>query len=367
VKFGRPDLHALPVRLRKEAGQARSRLHHGLRVLSGVEHVQLGPTPRQAVWRRGSMALYRYEGGTRSQHEPVLVVMSLVTKPTVFDLAPGMSFVELLLRDGFDVYLLDWGTPGAAEAANTIADYTTVYLPQVVREVHRHAGGPGVNIIGYCLGGTMALLTAAADTALPVSGIALVATPISFSEMGAIATIFRTGIVRIEDALDEDGNVPPATVARVIKLVKPTGDLTTVLSLWDTLPHRQLLAGHRTLMAWAGDHIPFPGTAALEFADLGLRRNMLASGEFLLGDRTVALSDVRCRVLNIYGTQDALVPPATHRMLKDLLPNADFEELAVQTGHAGLWVGSKSRKAMAAMSAWIQAGAPQGNSGAETV
>jgi polyhydroxyalkanoate synthase len=361
VKLGRPDLHAVAARLRREAGQAGSRLHHGLRVLSGVDSVQLGHTPRKAVWRRGSMTLYRYEGGSRSQPEPILIVMSLVTKPTVFDLAPGMSFVEVLLRDGFDVYLLDWGIPGAVEADNTIADYTTSFFPQVIREVHRDAGGRAVNILGYCLGGTMALLAAAADPSLPVAGIALVATPISFSEMGAIAKMFRTGVVRVEDVLDDDGNVPPDAVARVIKLVKPTGDLTTVLSLWDALPHRQLLAGHRILMAWAGDHVPFPGTAAREFAELGLRRNLLASGEFPLGDRTVRLADIRCRVLNIYGTQDALVPPAAHRALPRLLPNAEFEELAVTTGHAGLWVGSKSRKAMAAMSAWFQAGAQTGS------
>ena len=353
MKLSRPDLAATAGRLRREVG---TRLHHGLRVLSGVEHVQLGPTPREAIWRRGSMTLYRYTGGSRSQPEPVLIVMSLVTKPTVFDLAPGMSFVEVLLREGFDVYLLDWGTPGAVEAANTVADYTTRYLPRVIREVDDDAGARSVSLLGYCLGGTMALLTAAADPALPITGIVLVAAPIAFAEMGAIATMFRDRVVRVDDVLDEAGNVPPNVIDAFIKLVKPTGDLTTVLSLWDALPHRQTLAAHRTLMAWAGDHIPFPGAAAREFAEYGLRQNLLASGAFPLGDRTVKLADVRCRVLNIYGKQDALVPPEAHRVLKDLLPNADFQDLPIETGHAGLWVGSKSRKAMAAMVAWLKTG-----------
>jgi len=353
MRIDRPDLTALISGLRRDAAAAGVRLYHGLRVISGVDHVELGPTARQAIWRRGPMTVYRYGDGHGWRSEPILIVMSLVTKPAVFDLAPGMSFVQVLLNEGFDVYLLDWGVPTAADAANSISDYTTNYLPQVIRAVHADAGARSLNILGYCLGGTMALLTAAADPELPVAGILLVATPIAFAEMGAVSKLFTSGLVRIEDALDETGNVPPAAVARVIKLVKPTGDLTTVLSLWDSLPHRQLLKAHRTLMAWAGDHIPFPGAAAQEFVDIGIRQNLLATGRFPLDDRTVSLSSITCRVLSVYGTQDALVPPSAHKILGELLPNANFAELAVDTGHVGLFVGSKSRKAMAAMVDWF--------------
>ncbi|HJQ42179.1 MAG TPA: hypothetical protein VJ831_03775, partial [Jatrophihabitantaceae bacterium] len=105
---------------RSRVDRAGTRLHHGLRVLSGLDDPTLGPTPREEIWRRGPMKLYRYGAPTEAstpntQAEPILIVMSLVTKPTVFDLAPGMSFVEILLKDGFDVYLLDWGTPGPTE------------------------------------------------------------------------------------------------------------------------------------------------------------------------------------------------------------------------------------------------------------
>jgi polyhydroxyalkanoate synthase len=352
VRLPKLDVRKLGVGARLEADRARVRLTHGLRLLSGLDDPQLGRTPRELIWQRGPMRLYRYGNGHGTQPEPILIVMSLVTKPTVFDLAPGMSFVELLLRDGFDVYLLDWGVPGPVEAGNTLHDYVDRFLPRVVRTVSADAGGRSVNLLGYCLGGTMSLLTAAAHPQLPISGVVLVATPIAFAEMGPVATVFASGVVRVEDAIDETGNVPPDAVARVIKLVKPTGDLTTLLSLWDSLPHQQLLAAHRTMMAWAGDHIPFPGATAREFVELGMRRNAFASGVVPLGERTVRLADVRCRVLNVFGTQDALVPPSAHAALAELLPHAQFEQLAVETGHAGLFVGRKSRTAMQAMARW---------------
>jgi polyhydroxyalkanoate synthase subunit PhaC len=348
-----PGLVALSEKAKGNAQRSRTRLAHGLRVLSGVDDPQLGPTPRELVWQRGPLRLYRYSTGRATQVEPILIVMSLVTKPTVFDLAPGMSFVEVLLGDGFDVYLLDWGVPGPVEAGNTLYDYTCRFLPQAVEAASRDAGGGSINLLGYCLGGTLTLLTVAAQPQLPVHSVVLVATPIAFAAMGPVATTLANGAVRVEDALDDTGNVPPATVAAVIKLVKPTGDLTTVLSLWDSLPHRQLLAAHRTMMAWAGDHIPFPGAAACEFVELGMRRNAFATGIVPIGDRIVQLTNVRCRVLNVYGTQDALVPPAAHSDLAELLPNAEFSDLPIETGHAGLFVGRKSRTAMAAMAAWL--------------
>ena len=88
-----------------------------------------------------------------------------------------------------------------------------------------------------------------------------------------------------------------------------------------------------------------------------MHRNVFATGTIPVGNRVVRLADVRCRVLNLYGIHDALVPPTAHQDLKHLLPNAQFEELAVDTGHAGLFVGSRSRKAMTAMAEWFARGA----------
>ncbi|MCU1601697.1 MAG: phaC [Frankiales bacterium] len=63
----------------------------------------------------------------RGEPDPVLLVHSLVTRPSVLDLAPGMSLVEALLRDGHDVWLLDWGTPGRAQAMATLSDYGRLF------------------------------------------------------------------------------------------------------------------------------------------------------------------------------------------------------------------------------------------------
>lgn len=123
----------------------------------------------------------------------------------------------------------------------------------------------------YCLGGTLALIAVAADPTLPVAGVLSIATPIDFTKMGPIPSLVRQGSLEIDQVVDETGNVPPRVLARAIKLVKPTGDVSTLLSLWDSLADARALRAHRALLGWAGDHIPFPGAAAREFVELCIR------------------------------------------------------------------------------------------------
>jgi polyhydroxyalkanoate synthase len=337
-------------------------VRNGLRAATGLDRVEIARSPRHIVWRSGQVTLYRYDGPEPRREIPVLLVMSLVTKPAIFDLLPGMSLVEVLQSHGHDVYLLDWGVPGPAESHNGISDYIDRFLPRAVTEAVTDAGAEQVNLLCYCLGGTLALLSVASHPELPVSGILSVATVLDFTQLGPIPNLVRHGSLEIRHVVDETGNVPPDVLARAIKLVKPTGDLTTLLSLWDALANENALYAHRALIGWASDHVPFPGTAAEELVDLGMRRNLLVTGVLPLPTGTVELARVRCRVLNIYGTEDALVPPSAHSMLADLLPEAEVRQLELPTGHVGLFFGRQARKATAAMVEWLGENNPAGPS-----
>lgn len=349
------DPRAVLGSVRSELERTGRRVGNGVRVLTGQEKVEVASTPRREIWRSGIVILYKYDAvEPLADAPPVLLVMSLVTKPDIFDLMPdlGVSLVRAMQSRGLRVYLLDWGVPGPAEAKNTIADYTLNYLPRAVHEVVADAEAVNVNLFCYCMGGTLALVTAAADPKLPIAGILSVATAIDFTKLGPIPNLVRNGRLEIQHVADEHGNVPPAVLARAIKLVKPTGDVTTMLSLWDALADRQALYAHRALLGWAGAHIPFPGAAAQEIVELCMRQNLLAQGELPLGRQTAYLRDINCRVFSVFGTEDALVPPGAHNMLGSLL-DAPFRELSLPTGHVGLFVGRQARHATKAMLEWL--------------
>jgi polyhydroxyalkanoate synthase len=84
--------------------------------------------------------------------------MSLVSKSYIFDLRPGASFVEVLLDQGLDVFMLDWGVPDERDAGNTLETYCDDYLPRAVRATLQASGARDVTVLGYCLGGVLTLL-----------------------------------------------------------------------------------------------------------------------------------------------------------------------------------------------------------------
>lgn len=343
-------------RLRREIDRTAVRARNGVKHLSGFTAAAVGETPRDRVWTRDKVALYRYRSpapGPR-RHPPVLLVMSLVTRPYVFDLRPGNSLVASLLEGGHDVYLLDWGVPDAVEAENTLETYCDEYLPHAARAVLDTSGAASLTLFGYCLGGVLCLLSAAGHPELPIESIVLLATPVDFAELGPMANLLRTGRLEPGEVLDETGNVPAPTLLEGFRMMAPTGDVLTLVNLWNSFGDEEALAAHQALVRWSGDHIPFPGAAFRQIVDLFVRGRYLVDGPVPLGGRDVDLGTIRVPVLDIIGTKDHLVPRAASEPLASVLKGADLHPLHLPAGHAGLILGRKAqREFIPAILGWL--------------
>jgi polyhydroxyalkanoate synthase len=330
-------------RVVREVAAVSTRVRNGIRHLADVPMGPRAATPRQAVWRRDKVVLYRYDSDERSRRTPILLVMSLITRPTVFDLHPGSSLVEDLLAGGFDVFLLDWGVPDEVEAANTVETYTDDYLPLAIRQVTAVAGADGVTVFGYCFGAVLSLLAVAGNPDLPVRNLVALATPIDFGELATTANLMGEGHLEARDLIDETGNVPARTVLDGVALITPTGAVAAAANLWQSLADDRRAAAHQAFVAWATEHVPFPGAAFEQFVDLFLRRGLLVTGEVPLGGRTVELARISCPVLNVVGERDTLVPPASTEPLPATLSGATVATIRLPAGHAGLFVGRQAR------------------------
>ncbi|MET8430431.1 alpha/beta fold hydrolase [Nocardia sp. NPDC004860] len=331
--------------------------HNALRHFSGVGAAKVGSSARKLIWRRDKVRLFRYvPPDTRPRSRPILLVMSLVTKATIFDLIPQSSLVRALLADGHDVFLLDWGVPDAVEAANTLETYSGHYLPHAVRVVSEHVGAQPVSILGYCLGGVLSTLTAAAHPELPIRSLALLATPIDFAELGPGMAMLSAQRLEVGDLLDETGNVPAATLVEAFKMIQPGVDITTYTSLWRSFADERALRAHQAIVGWSKDQIPFPGATMSQICELFLHRRELVSGRVSFAGRTVQLSEVQMPVLHVTGTLDKLVPAAASGPLPQVLSGADVSELTFPIGHVGLLYGRLAvKKSVPAISQWLAA------------
>ncbi|MFW0797805.1 alpha/beta fold hydrolase [Gordonia sp. CPCC 205515] len=223
-------------------------IRNALLHFSGVREAEVAASPREVVWSRDKARLFRYESTQRRHATPVLLVMSLVTKPTIFDLTPRHSLVRSLLDDGHDVFMLDWGVPDAVDAGNTLETYSDDYLPRAIERCVQVSGNSDVSVLGYCLGGVLTMLTAAARPELPIASMVLLATPVNFHELGPGIRMLARGRVSVDDLLDVTGNVAPDTLVAGFTLVQPAMDIATYNSLWHSFFDERSLVrppGHR--------------------------------------------------------------------------------------------------------------------------
>ncbi len=326
------------------------------RHMLGIDRAATGATPRDAVWRSGKSVLYRYRSDAVTVGEPLLLVMSLVSRSFILDLQPGNSFVEHLRDAGFDVFLLDWGVPDEAEAGFDLSTYADILLPAAVAEADRLGGHQGVNVFGYCYGGVLSLLYASRHTSDPINTLTVMATPVDFAEMpAALGGVGRHG-VDPQHLLDHTGNVPAPTVRAGFIGLSPTADLTTVVDFWEHLEDDRFLSNYQAMTSWTRNHIPFPGAAFVQSTEVLVDGNGFVNDDIVIDGRPRHLADITVPFHNVIAERDHIVPPTSTRGLGELVGSVDVTETELPAGHVGLIVGSGGRRrCMPAMSEWIAA------------
>ena len=119
------------------------------RSIKGVEYIassgpSLGSTPKDMLLSRGTMNLYHYRPMADEIYRvPILIVMATTNRGYILDLVPGQSFIEFLLKRGYDVYMLDWTAPKPEEKSLRMEDYVLDFIPDCIRRVQQDSGETG--------------------------------------------------------------------------------------------------------------------------------------------------------------------------------------------------------------------------------
>lgn len=326
-------------------------LRNGIDYLRGADIRDLSSTPTEDVWRSGKVRLRRVRGG---EGPPLLIVHSLISKPYIFDLLPGNSVLEWLRDHGHDAYLLDWGETDETDVANDLATYVDDYLRPAVGIVQRVSGARDVAMLGYCMGGLLALAALATDGALPVGELALVATPVDFHGIPSLRRATRASGLETHDLTDSTGNIPARVFRRAFRLLRPTNELGALITVADRLGDRAYLRNHHALSRWTADQIPFAGALAREMLPVA-RDNGFLNGTVRVGGRPAEFAGIRARVMAIMARRDHLVPYASAEPVDRLLPNAAVTSYEIDSGHVALFVGRRAHEqTLPALHEWLQ-------------
>jgi polyhydroxyalkanoate synthase len=288
---------------------------------------------------RGKVELWRYRASEKvSWHPPLLLFLGLVSRSYIFDLDEQASLVRRLGSAGFEVYVLDWGVPDAADSGRSLETYVLRYLPAAMRAVRRTSGSRDVTMIGYCMGGNLALLSAATDCANAIRNLIIMATPIDANELPPIISALRDDSADLAGLIDSTGCVPAQVIDAMFRIRKPTADLVQYVNLWENLWNDAYIGAHKAIARWTRDHVPIPGVAFRQVVESWLRGNAFVTGNLRLAGRRVGLDSIAVPTLAIVADRDEIVPPASAKKITDVLDTDDFELLTLDAGHVGLTV-----------------------------
>ena len=321
----------------------------GLHLLLAGAKVATGQTPKEVIWTKNKATLYRYVPPAQIRFPvPVLLVYALIDRPFILDLIPGNSFVEYLVQQGFDVYLLDWGVPGGEDQALLFDDYVLDYLAEAVGQVLRISRAEAVTLFGACIGGLLAAMYAALFPGRHLQNLILYAAPIDCSpgHLGWFRWITAPG-VRPEMLVALFGNVPPEFVGSTPRPLKwITGYLGTLFGRGDRLSQDRSLATWIALNQWVSEGIPFAGEAFRQMIHDLIQRNKLVKGEFHLRGRPVDLKNITCSLLSIAGTQDVICRVPQAEAIIRLAGSDDKEFCVLEGGHIGMMAGAEARRGL---------------------
>lgn len=330
---------------------ARDRSIDMLHAVLCARDAPVGVTPRELVWRKNKAQLYRYTRHTPpTQRTPIFLVLPLINRAFILDLRPGSSFVEHLLGQGFDVFMLDWGVPGDEDSSLDLSTLLTRYLPRATSKASRAAGSVPLTILGYCIGGTLAACYTALypDSPVRVRNLVLFTTPIDFSDAGKFGVITRKGVFPIEQLTSVLPLVPGQMPDMGAKLLSPLPTtMGTYVRLWEKLGDDDFdLAGWQAMYRWVNEGVPFPSAAFRQWITEFYQNNKLARGQLEICGRPVHLEDIRCPLLNVAAAGDEIAPRPTTQAITTLARSIDAEEIVLNGGHVGVVVGRAARTAL---------------------
>ncbi len=316
-------------------------------------------TPGKVVFRNHLIELIQYGPATKTVHaEPILIVSAWIMKYYILDLSPHNSLVKYLVDRGHTVFVVSWRNPGPEDRDLGMEDYREQGVLAALDAISAIIPERRIHAVGYCLGGTMLMITAAAmarDGDERLRTITLFATETDFTEPGEIGVfVDESQVSDLESLMWKQGYLGTTQMAGAFEMLRPYE------LIWSRAIGEYLLGDRQLpndLMAWNADGTRLPCRMHSEYLHGLFLRNDLFEGRYRAGGRPVTLSDIRAPIFMVGTVRDHVAPWRSVYKL-NLVAETELTFLLASGGHNAGIVSEPGHQGRSFQVATRLAGAP---------
>jgi len=331
-----------------EEGQrlAHTTLKKASGVLTGELETDISTTPYEIVYEEDRVRLKHYRPEKVRVKTPLLMIYALINRETMLDLQPSRSVVEILLRQGVEIYMIDWGYPTRKDQFLTIGDHVNGYIANIVDYICESKGVKQVNIMGICMGGVFSIIYSALHPH-KVKNLVTTVTPTNFdTEKGLLNVWMKNTDAQVLG--DAYANMPGDIMNLGFLLLNPARlMIDKYVGFLQNMDNKSYVENFIRMEKWIFDSPDVPAATFKQFITDFYKKNLLIQSRLEIDGQRVELEKITMPVLNFYGKFDHLVPPEACDQLTSKIGSTDKEDVCFDTGHIGIYVSSKCQKEFA--------------------
>ena len=318
------------------------------------DEINLEITPHSTPYTIDKVRLLHYEGDKKPRHKtPIVIAYALINRYHILDIHPAKSWVRNLIEQGYDVYMVDWGTPTNMDRYLDFDDYVNVYLDSCIERVCDEASVNKVSLQGYCTGGTISTVYTALHPQKVRNYIATAPVIDGWKDTTVISNLSKH--VEVDKLVDTVGNMPPEFMYYCFSVLKPFEQgIEKYVNFFKNIDNEKFVDNFLRVEKWLSDTPPIPGELFREWIKNIYQKNLLIQNKMVVSGEKVDLRRIKMPVFTQVAVGDHLVSPECSMPLHYAVASTKKTLRLYPTGHVGMIASRMSQKmVLPEMGSWL--------------